>query len=168
MFLRAIFVFFTAFFLIGCGYKPASVYANKTIGDSVYVFVEVYASDPENSVIIKDAVYEAVLTKFRSKLTTIDKAKAKMSIKISSITLSPIQYDKNGYVVLYRMNLTLSATIIDKNDKTTTGLTGEGSYDFSVQPGASLPDITRFNAIQNSATKALDMLLSSIAIKGAL
>ncbi len=154
-------------FIAGCGYKPTSVYAKKTIGDSVFAFVEVFPSDPENSVAIKDAVNEAIVTKFHSKLAPIETAQTKMYVKISSVTLSPIQYDTNGYVVLYRMNVALSASITDSaSGKVTNGLSGAGSYDFSVAPGSSLPEEKRFTAIQNSASKAIDMLVSQIAVRG--
>ena len=154
-------------FIAGCGYKPTSVYAKKTIGDSVFAFVEVFPSDPENSVAIKDAVNEAVVTKFHAKLVSIDKAQTKIYIRISSVSLSPIQYDINGYVVLYRMSVALNASITNSaTGKVTNGLSGSGSYDFSVAPGSSLPEEKRFTAIQNSASKALDMLVSQIAVRG--
>jgi len=159
--LVGIIVFFTA-----CGYKPSSVYAKRSIGDSVYAFVEIYSSDPENSVAIKDAVNEAIITKFRSKLAPIDKAQTKMYVKIRSIDLAPIQYDPNGYIVLYRMTVTLNADITKANGDVLRGINGSGSYDFSVAPGSSLSEEARFTAIQNSASKAIDMLISQISVRG--
>jgi Lipopolysaccharide-assembly len=154
--------------LTGCGYKPSSYYAKKTIGDSVYAFVEALGSDPENAVYIKDAVNEAVITKFRSKLAPIQDAQTKMHIKISSIVLNPVQYDKNGYITLYRMTVALSTTITKSDGQKFNNMTSNGSYDFAVEPNTTLSDEKRFNAIKQSAAKAIDMLISQISVKGTL
>jgi len=158
----------TALLFSACGYKPSSYYAKKTIGDSVYVFVEVLGSDPENAVYIKDAVNEAVITKFRSKLTTMQDAHTKMHIRISSIALTPVQYDRNGYVTLYRMNVALTTIVSKKDGQTLNNITSNGSYDFAVDPNTTLSDEKRFNAIRQSAAKAIDMLISQISVKGSL
>jgi outer membrane lipopolysaccharide assembly protein LptE/RlpB len=155
-------------FFSGCGYKPSSYYAKKTIGDSVYAFVEVLGSDPENAVYIKDAINEAVITKFHSKLASAQDAKTKMHIRISSIALNPVQYDKNGYVTLYRMTVALSTTITKNNGQTFNNMISNGSYDFTVEPNTTLSDEKRFNAIKQSAAKAIDMLISQISVKGTL
>lgn len=160
-FLSLAFIFFT-----GCGYKPTSSYIKNSIGDSVYVFVEIFPSDPENSVVIKDAINEAVITKFRSKLASINEAKTQMRIRIGSLSMNPIQYDSNGYVVLYRMNLVLDGEITKQNSKNVERVSGNGSYDFSVEPGSSLSEEKRYQAIHNSSMKAIDMLISQISIRG--
>ena len=151
-----------------CGYKPSSYYAKKMVGDSVYAFVEVLGSDPENAVYIKDAVNEAIITKFHSKLTSAADAQTKMHIRISSIALSPVQYDKNGYVTLYRMTVALSTNISKKDGQTLSNIVSNGSYDFAVEANATLSDEKRFNAIKQSAAKAIDMLISQISVKGSL
>ena len=163
--MRAFLLAFAMVFVVGCGYKHTSSFIKQSVGESVFVFVEMYASDPENTVAIKDAVNEAVITKFRSKMAPIEKAKTKMYIKIGSVSLSPIQYDSKGYVILYKMTVSLSATISKTGEKPTTA-SGSGSYDFSVEPGSTLSEEKRFTAIQNSASKAIDMLISQISIKG--
>jgi hypothetical protein len=49
----------------GCGYQPSSHYAKNVVGESVSTEVVISMEDPQNTVIIKDAVDTAVITKFR-------------------------------------------------------------------------------------------------------
>ena len=49
----------------GCGYQPSSYYAKSVVGESVSTEVVISMEDPQNTVIIKDAVDMAVITKFR-------------------------------------------------------------------------------------------------------
>jgi len=150
----------------GCGYKPASYYSKKAIGDRVFVKVSMLRSDPENTVIIKDAVNEAVITKFKSRVVNEDDANSKLFVRVDSVGFAPVQYDKNGYVVLYRATVTLSTTVATQKE-TKTFLTS-GSYDFPIEPNTTISDSKRFDAIKNSAAKAIDTLTSQISILGAL
>jgi len=106
--------FVTTLFFGGCGYKPSSYYAKQTFGDGVFVSVTMLRSDPENTVIIKDAINEAVITKFKSKIVSEDKAETKLNVRVDAAAFSPIQYDKNGYVTLYRATVTLNSVAFTK------------------------------------------------------
>jgi hypothetical protein len=153
-----------AFVFAGCGYKPAVHYSKKAIGDKVYAKVTMLRSDPENTLLIKDAINEAVVTKFGSKLASEKEAATKMYIEVASVGLSPIQYDQNGYIVLYRMNVVLNTTVVSKKESKL--FQTSGSYDFSVEPNTTVSDSKRFEAIKNGSSKAIDMLISQISILG--
>lgn len=158
--------FVATLFFGGCGYKPSSYYAKQTFGDGVFVNVTMLRSDPENTVIIKDAINEAVITKFKSKIVSEDKAETKLNVRVDAAAFSPIQYDKNGYVTLYRATVTLNSVAFTK--KGVKNFTSSGSYDFPIEPNSTISDSKRFEAIKNSGAKAIDMLISQISILGAL
>jgi len=88
-------------FLSGCGYKPVSYYAKHALGQKIYAEVTISRQDPTNSVLIKDAVNEAIVSRFGAKLVSKEEAESILHIKIGSIAFSPTVYDKYGYVVAY-------------------------------------------------------------------
>jgi hypothetical protein len=148
----------------GCGYKPSVYYSKKAIGEKVYAKVSMLRSDPENTVLIKDAVNEAIVTKFQSKLSSEAEADTKLLVNVASVGFSAVQYDVNGYVVLYRATVTLNTTVVGK--KETKSFSTSGSYDFPIEPNTTVSDSKRFEAIKNSGIKAIDMLISQISILG--
>ncbi len=155
-----------ALLFAGCGYKPASYYSKKAIGDKLFVKVSMLRSDPENTVIIKDAVNEAVIVKFKSKLVSEEEADAKLFVRVDSVNFVPAQYDQNGYVVLYKAMVTLNTIVVSKKETKTIATTG--SYDFPIEPNTTVSDSKRFEAIKNGGSKAIDALTSQISILGAL
>jgi len=150
----------------GCGYKPASYYSKKAIGDKIYAKVSMLRSDPENTVIVKDAINEAIIVKFKSRLVSEEEATTKLFVRVDGVGFSPIQYDKNGYVVLYRATVTINTSVVSSGSAKTFVTTG--SYDFPIEPNTTVSDSKRFEAIKNGAAKAIDMLTSKISILGAL
>jgi hypothetical protein len=150
----------------GCGYKSATYYSKKAIGEKVYAKVTMLRSDPENTVLIKDAVNEAIVTKLKSKLVSEGEADTKMLVTVTSVGLSAVQYDQNGYVVLYRTTITLTTTVI--KGVSSRSFSTSGSYDFPIEPNTTVSDSKRFEAIKNGAVKAIDMLISQISILGSI
>lgn len=153
------------FLLLGCGYKPSSKFARQSVGESVSTSVVISGIDPENTVIIKDAVDRAVIEVFRSSLTTKENAKTHLVLSMSNPSYVPIQYNANGYVVAYRMSINLhiekrSAGVLKKYK-------ARGTYDFSVEPNAVVTDQQRFDAIRLSALKAMNSFVAQVAAEGA-
>lgn len=157
-------VLFSALLFVGCGYKAATVYSKQVLGDKVFVLVSMLRSDPENTVLVKDSVNEAIMAKFKSKLSSEADANSKMFVKVVSVSMSPLEYDKNGYVVLYRMNVSLETKVIAAFGERI--IRSEGSHDFSIEPNTAVSDAKRFEAIKYGASKAVDMLMSQIAVSG--
>jgi len=162
--MRYLILLFTLFLFIGCGYKPASLYSKKVLGDRIYTDVKVYLRDPENAVLIKDAINEAVVSRFKGRLSTKKDATSQIIISLSSVSFRPLQYDKNGYVVYYRAITTLN--IIYKNKNMTKSINVSGNYDFPIEPNSVISDTKRFEAIRESSKKALDKFISRISIIG--
>lgn len=148
----------------GCGYVSAAHYAQSVLGESVSTEVLISAEDPQNTVIIKDAVAAAVITKFRTSLTSKSASQTHLKIKIASVTFSPLRYDTNGYVTTYRTTVTMNIQRI-RGGKV-HGYITSGMYDFDIEPNAIISDQARFTAISVSARKAIDVFIAQIAAEG--
>lgn len=151
--------------LSGCGYQPASHYAKNIVGESVSTEVVVSMEDPQNTVIIKDAVDMAVITKFRTALVPKNTAKTHLKISIGSVSFTPLRYDTDGYVITYRTTVTMS--IIRTSEEKSHTYSTKGMYDFEIEPNAIISDQARFEAIRQGAQKGIDAFVAQIAAQGA-
>jgi hypothetical protein len=158
-----IFLLFTLFF--GCGYKPSSIYTKEILGKGVFVDIFIDNKEPENAVLIKDAINEAVVNRMRSRVVSSKEASSKLYVKLKSISFIPIQYNRDGYIVRYRVKTKLSIDYSLSNSKS-GNMEVFGDYDFIIEPNSSISDAKRFEAIKISSYKALDDFVSRIAIVG--
>lgn len=156
---------FIVFFISACGYKPSSYYAQEALGQRIHVEVEISRKDPKNSVLIKDAVNESVITRLGGKLSNKAKADTKLFVKIGSTSFSPILYDKDGYVVSYKATVRLGIKYITKEAKEES-FTTIGEYDFPIKANSVISDANRFEAIKLASLDALNEFISKISIKG--
>ena len=150
--------------IVGCGYVPVSQYARNVLGESVSTEVKVSMEDPQNTVLIKDAVDMAVITKFRINLTSKENAQTQLTFRILGVGFTPLRYDLNGYVSTYRTSVTLG--IHRQSLEKHKDYTASGVYDFDIDPNALLSDQVRFTAIEQGATKALDGFIAQVAAEG--
>lgn len=158
--LTAILVLFSA-----CGYKPSAKYAREVVGQNISTSVYISAKDPQNSVIVKDGVDNAVISVFHSNLTTKDKSNTHLNIKVSNPSYSPIQYNEDGYVIAYRAKISLKVDVVKKDGKS-KNYTTKGTYDFSIVANSVLSDQQRLDAIRYSSIKALKALVAKISAEG--
>ena len=149
----------------GCGYKPTALYTKKSLGDRIYAKVETSLEDPQNSLLIQDAVNEAVINKFHSKLVAKKNADTVIDLKLRSVIFRPITFDQNGYVTAYKTLVKLQSEIQRKGQSKETVIT-EGDYDFNIQTLSVISDTKRFNAIKEASQKAIDALISRVSIGG--
>jgi len=160
---------FAAFLLLlftaGCGYLPASKQARKVVGDKIFVEVIVSLQDPENAVLIKDAARKAVVTRFHSSLVPQAQAKTTLWIELTGISFTPLQYDTNGYVIVYRANINTNVTRRKNAEKKSYNT--RGSYDFAIEPNAVITDNQRFEAIRRASLKAIDAFIAQVGAEGA-
>jgi len=151
--------------MAGCGYQPASHYAKNVVGESVSTEVVISMEDPQNSVIIKDAVDTAVITKFRTALVPKNSSMTHLKIAVASVDFIPLQYDINGYIITYRTTVTMS--ILRTTEGKSASYATRGNYDFAIEPNAIITDQARFEAIDQGAQKALDAFIAQLAAEGA-
>jgi len=148
----------------GCGYKPSSTYSRAVVGDKISTSVIISAQDPENTVLIKDAVDRAIIEIFRASLVDAKYADTHLTFSISEPRYTPIQYNQDGFVVGYRATITLAIVRESKNMKKNYKATG--TYDFAITPNAVITDQERFEAIEYSAKKAILSFLAQISAEG--
>jgi hypothetical protein len=158
-------------FLTACGYKPTAYYSKEVLGDRIHVDVTISRKDPKNSVLIKDAVNESVITRLGAKLSSKETATSELFVKIGSTTFSPILYNKNGYVTSYKANVKLDIKYITKDGNSESFATS-GEYDFPIAENSDgttnsvISDSKRFEAIKLASLDALNEFVSRIALKG--
>lgn len=156
--------FFLFLVLTGCGYKPSSVYQNKLTGDKVKIVINIDVKNPRTSIFIKDSINDAVYS-ILSKNVCYNNCNTILKINSSSYSLSVLDYDQNGYPVLYRANVNLNVTLTDKNKKTHS-YSVNGIYDFRIESNSVLNDEVKLNAYKNASINALNKLFALIAKDG--
>ena len=159
-----LFILFIILGTVGCGYKPSAKYSRNIVGEKIHTSVVISAQDPENTVIIKDAIDAAIIEIFHASLTDAKHADTQLTLSVSDPTYTPIQYNADGFVVAYRatihINIVRDTKLVHKRYST------KGTYDFSVVPNAVLTDQERFDAIKHSATKAMASFIAKISAEG--
>lgn len=85
--LGKLFTLLCVLFLVSCGYKPASKYARVVVGEKISTDVIISSQDPENTVVIKDAVDAAVIEIFRSSLVARSYADTHLVICLLSLLM---------------------------------------------------------------------------------
>jgi outer membrane lipopolysaccharide assembly protein LptE/RlpB len=155
-----------ALMLTACGYKPSSHFTSKTIGKKVYTEIAVSLSDPENAVLIKDALGRALYSRLKSLATTKEEADSTIRVVYDSIKFHPLQYDKNGYVVYYQANIRLKFELIREDNKEERFIVGR--YEFPIRPSAIISNDLRLKAIERGSIRALDQFIAYVSSKGLL
>ena len=154
-------IYILLFTFIGCGYRPSANLTDKTLGKRVYTNVVVSLSDPQNSVLIRDAIYKALYSRLNTTVTDRNSADSIIEVKYKSIKFQPLQYDKHGYVVFYQADTTLDFTYI--KDKKIVKKTITGRYSFPIRPSAIISTSLRFEAIKNGSNRAIEQFIAYLS-----
>jgi len=162
--LKCILLGMLLFELSGCGYKPSSKYSRKIVGEKISTNVVISAQDPENTVLIKDAVDRAIVEVFRASLVDQKYATTHLSFSISEPRYTPIQYNADGFVIAYRATITLH--IIRETKDVRKNYNAIGTYDFTIAPNAVITDQERFDAIKYSTQKAIASFIAQVSAEG--
>jgi hypothetical protein len=150
--------------LSGCGYRPSSKYSRLIVGDKIYTKVVISLQDPENTVLIKDAVDTAIIETFRASLVDEKYADTKLTFSISKPHYKAIQYNVDGFIIAYRATITLH--IIRESKDVRKKYEAIGTYDFAIAPNAVITDQERFEAIKQSAQKAISSFVAQVSAEG--
>ena len=151
--------------IFGCGYKPSSFYTKRVLGENIHVDAKISRKDPKNSVLIKDAVNEAVVGRFGAKLSDKKGADTNLVVSIGSVSFTPTVYDRDGYVIAYKTRVTLESSFkTDKGVEKKFSTTGE--FDFPIEANSVISDTKRFEAIKNASSDAINEIISKISIMG--
>jgi len=150
--------------LSGCGYKPSSKYSRKIVGEKISTNVIISAQDPENTVLIKDAVDRAIIEIFRASLVDRKYATTHLTFSISEPSYAPIQFNGDGFVIAYRASVSLH--IVRETKSIKKHYNASGTYDFAIAPNAVITDQERFNAIKYSTQKAIASFVAQVSAEG--
>lgn len=152
------------FLLAGCGYKPSSHYAKERVNGNVFVDLDVSIVDPKNSVLIKDAMSEILVSRFGAKLVyNKEIADTVLNLKLNRVSMQVLQYDAQGYEKLYQATVSIKVNYYSNNKKGTIRVIG--TYDFSVDGQNEISEAKRFEAVKNASSKALEEVISRLAIE---
>lgn len=147
-----------------CGYKAASVYAKQELGEKVFVELNVNIKDPKNSVIVKDSFYNLLITRLDKEIVyTKEEADTIIKLDYKDISFTKLSYDDDGYANLYKVIVSLNVKY-SKNNENMKSFDVKGRYDFSTDSEGTISDTKRFNAIKEAFEKALDEVISKLAI----
>ena len=160
-------LFLSAFMLLftSCGYKPSAKYARVVVGEKISTSVKISAQDPENTVVIKDAVDAAVIEVFHASLTNRTLSVTHLEISLNEPSYTPTQYDNDGFIIAYRTTINLK--IKRYKDGKMKLYTTQGTYDFTIVANAVITDQERFNAIKFSSAKAIKSFVAQVSAEGA-
>ncbi len=163
--LKNLLLILTLFGLVGCGYRPASYYVKNRLGNSIYAEVNVPIRSPEYAIAITDAVREAIVGQFKGRIAASkEDATSVIQIGSASYSVSGIQTDANGITILYRASVTLRATVYGDNISKRS-FTVNGIYDFPMESDSTLSEQKKLDAVKEAAVKALEGLISQLAIR---
>jgi hypothetical protein len=149
--------------LIGCGYKPTTDYTTPLLGNKISTDVDIDVKNPGDSIYLKDALNESVVNDYNAKLND-NNSTSKIKLKVNSTSVSAIGYDGNGYPILYRANVNITAYVTDIRNVITTYY-ANGSYDFATTADSIIDDNTKHNAIKQAFIQALQIIEFKIAVK---
>ncbi|WP_457743234.1 hypothetical protein [Sulfurimonas sp.] len=161
---KLLIIMFIIVVVSGCGYKPSAKYARNVLGNKINTSVVISSQNPENTVVIKDAVDTALVEIFHTSLTDSKYADTHLTISLNQPIYTPIQYNADGFVVAYRATIVLYITRESKTLK--KRYISKGTYDFSVLPNAVFTDQERFDAIKFGSAKAISSFIAQVSAEG--
>jgi hypothetical protein len=145
---------------VGCNYKPTTYYISPILGDRIATEVEIDVKNPTDSIYLSDALNEAVVNIFNSKID--NNSLSKIKLEVLSISFEILDYDKNGYPILYRAKTDVKGYVTDKNGVINI-YRGIGTYDFSITANSILDDETKHSAIKEAFIQSLQIIEFKIA-----
>ena len=162
--MKLISLFLIMLMFSACGYTPSAKFSRQIVGDSISTSVVISAVDPENTVIVKDAVDSAIIKVFHATLTTRELSNTHLELTLGNPSYSPIQYDAEGFVASYRTTISLGIT--RTTGEVSKSYSVKGTYDFAIKQNAIISDKDRFEAIQASAEKAIRSFVAQVSSEG--
>ncbi len=138
---------------------------NEVVGESIYVQTKLLLRDPQNGVLIKDAIDKALQERFGKRLTSYEGADTKIFVNVKRVDFLPLEYDRDGYVIYYRTKVALTFQVV--RGKKQRFIRTKGFYDFPIEPNSVITDTLRFLAIKEAAQKAIDAFIAKLSFIGA-
>lgn len=161
---HSLLILFIVFVFTACGYKPSSYYAKQQLEGSIYVNLIINLEDPRNAVIVKDAMHELIVNRLNSNIVfNRNEADTVVDVKLNSVSMQELQDDDDGYSNLYRASVSIGVSYL--KDGIRKSFTVTGDHEFSLSSGATITDTKRFEAIRSASSKALEEVISKLAVQ---
>ncbi|RDU61562.1 LPS assembly lipoprotein LptE [Helicobacter sp. MIT 14-3879] len=154
-------VFCVLICFMGCGYRPMAYYANKALGDKVYVRLQLNLENTEESVQIKDIINEAIASRFHSQLTNENDCDTVLEVQVQNIQDNVIATNSQGFATFYRIYIDIKFHF--NRDGRDFVFFNQGYYDYA----SSLinPIVTynnRSSAILEASKQSIDKFISQV------
>ena len=120
---------------------------------------------PQNSVLIKDSINKLLIQKLDvDRVSSESLADTIMYIDVNRVSMQELQYDDLGYNKLYRALVSINVSYSKKGEKKKKSFIVDGEHNFSVDNGTTINSNQRYDAIKKASDKALEEVLSKIAV----
>ncbi|RDU71985.1 hypothetical protein CQA66_05705 [Helicobacter aurati] len=138
-----------------------SYYANKALGNKVYVKLELNLENTEESVQIKDIVNEAIASRFHSQLSSLEDCDTVLEVYVQNIQDNVIATNSQGFATFYRIYMNIRFSF-NRDGKNFT-FTNPGYYDYAsslLNPIATYNN--RSSAILEASKQSIDRFISQV------
>lgn len=170
--MRKFALLFIMIFIVGCGYQPAARAVDNILDDNIFVEVSMSATDPQNTVAIKDAVRSGIVKRLGKNLSPKASADTFINASISSINFEAVSYDQLGYITSYRIKLGVNFKTKLK-DGTIFSKTTSGDHTFRVSRrikstrdiSSIISDSDRYYAILDASNQAFDEFIAALSVR---
>jgi len=102
---------------VGCGYQPSAGYTNNIFSGAVFVEVDINRVEPENGPFLIDELTKIIITRFDGSVGIKEQAVNKIKASYEKIVFVPLAYDRYGYIISYRTDVTVKFVMINKTGK---------------------------------------------------
>ena len=154
------------FLLNGCGYVPSSVFAQKALGNSVFVKLNINLPNPENSVDLKDEFNKVIISRFQNKIANADDSDSIITIEIDKITDTHIAVSSKAFATYYRVSVFTTYTYDDKKGNKRS-VKNSGYFDYNVSLDDPLTTYNnRYYAINQAFLQTIDGFVAMMAYEG--
>lgn len=155
-----------ALLLAGCGYVPSAVYAQKALGESVFVELKVNLPNPENSVELKDLMNKIIISRFQTRVASKEEADSIIMVQIDKIADTTSAISSSAFTTYYRVNAYVTYTY-DNKKGTRRSFNATGYYDYNVSLDNPLTTYNnRYYAINQAFTQTVDQFVAQISFEG--
>lgn len=157
---------FMGVLLSSCGYVPSASFAQKALGDSVFVKLNINLPNPENSVELKDEFNKIIISRFQNKIANADESDSIITIDIDKITDTHIAVSSDAFATYYRVSVFTTYTYDDKKGNKRS-VSGSGYFDYNISLDNPLTTHNnRYYAINQAFLQTIDRFVAMMAYEG--
>lgn len=150
----------------GCGYVPSATFAQKALGERVYVELKVKLSNPENSVELKDLMNKIIIARFQTRVSSKEDADSVIVVEIDKITDTTFALSSSTFTTYYRVGAYVTYTYDNKKGTRRT-FNSSGYYDYNVSLDNPLTTYNnRYYAINQAFIQTVDQFVAQISFEG--